>query len=45
MTNQHENLRDVKQCNTIIEFTNGDNLKATHEGTYIGNINKNKIAL
>jgi len=45
MTNQLENLRDVKQWNTIIEFTNGGNVKATYEGTYIGHINKNKIAL
>ena len=45
MTNQLENLHNVKECNKVIKFANGGNVIATHIGTYVGFVNKNKITL
>ena len=45
MRNQLENLHNIKECYKVIEFANGGNVIATHIGTYVGFVNKNKTTL
>ena len=45
MTNNKNILNNVKECNVIIKFANGNFTRGTHIGTYVGYVYNNKVTL